>query len=727
MHKLIETALPLSDIQARGLRERTGAPGHPANLHMWWGRSPLVSTSVALRTALVDAPDSREELHSRLERAMAGSFADLGEKPTIFDPFSGFGGIPLVAQQMDLPVIAGDLNPVAVMLTKAAVEIPATFSNRQPVNPMSLVKNYTGTAGLAEDVAYYGEWMIQAARERLSELYPNEPDGQPMAWIWARTVRCPNPACGCQMPLASNFVLYGKAGNEIWAEPVHENGKIHFEIRNGSCQTEQTSNKIGKQGAIFRCPVCGSLTTDSYVKQMGKEHQLGAQMMAVVIDTPNGKKYLAPNSRQEIAADVPVPEDIPHGEIPDNLHWFSPPGFGMSNFADLFSPRQLTFLTTSCDLLKEVQDKVASDALAAGMSESGGSLSEGGAGALAYGQAVSIYLAFVIDKLADANSTICSWRTSGGGLRNTFGRQSIPMTWTYAEGNPFSGITGNFSGALKNVVAAIKKLPGGSQAKVYQGDAVTTQFPENVLVCTELPYYKSIGYAHLSDFFYIWLRQSLKTVFPELFGQMVTSKEELSTVGQYYGADPETCDREYKEKLQIVLEKLHQCAAADYPSLLFYELHKADIQAWEFDGADSNSISPWATIMEQLNEVGFSVTAVWPMRTSTTVDNADGLRILIVVRKNAKSRQTTKRGFINTLKRELPLLLERRFSAGVDEEDQLIVGIGCGLDIFTKYQRVINADGTTTNVRDALHIISQEIKEWMQSAAANAGETVEED
>ena len=727
MHKLIETALPLRDIQAMGLRERTGAPGHPANLHMWWGRSPLVSTSVALRTALVDAPDSREELHSRLERAMAGSFADLGEKPAIFDPFSGFGGIPLVAQQMDLPVIAGDLNPVAVMLTKAAVEIPATFSNRQPVNPMSLVKNYTGTAGLAEDVAYYGEWMIQAARERLSELYPNEPDGQPMAWIWARTVRCPNPACGCQMPLASNFVLYGKAGNEIWVEPVHENGKIRFEIRNGSCQTEQASNKIGKQGAIFRCPVCGSLTTDSYVKQMGKEHQLGAQMMAVVIDTPNGKQYLAPNSRQEIAADVPVPEDIPHGEIPDNLHWFSPPGFGMSNFADLFSPRQLTFLTTACDLLKEVQDKVASDALAAGMSESGGSLSEGGAGALAYGQAVSIYLAFVIDKLADANSTICSWRTSGGGLRNTFGRQSIPMTWTYAEGNPFSGITGNFSGSLKNVVAAIKKLPGGSHAAVYQGDAVTTQFPENVLVCTELPYYKSIGYAHLSDFFYIWMRQSLKAVFPELFSQMVTSKEELSTVGQYYGADPETCDREYKEKLQIVLEKLHQCAAADYPSLLFYELHKADIQAWEFDGADSNSISPWATIMEQLNEVGFSVTAVWPMRASTTVDNADGLRVLIVVRKNAKSGQTTKRGFINTLKRELPLLLERRFSAGVDEEDQLIAGIGCGLDIFTKFQRVINADGTTTNVRDALHIISQEIKEWMQSAAANAGETVEED
>lgn len=715
MKKLIETALPLSNIRASGLRERTGAAGHPANLHMWWGRSPLVSTKAALTAALVDAPDSQEELLQRLDRLQTGSYAEFGVKPTIYDPFSGFGGIPLIAQELDLPVIAGDLNPVAVMLTKAATEIPSKFSNLPPVNSMSLFKDYTGATGLAEDVAYYGEWMIQRAKEKLQGMYPNEPEGVPVAWVWARTVKCPNPACGCQMPLASSYILSGKAGNETWAEPVADNGKIRFEIRNGSCQKDSASNKIGKQGAIFRCPVCGSLTTDSYVKQMGQDHQLGAQMIAVVVDTPAGKQYLVPTPAQEAAADVPIPDDIPHGDIPDNPHWFSPPGFGLTSYSDLFSPRQLTFLTTACNLLAEVQDKVASDALAAGLSAAGGSLAEGGTGALAYGQAVSIYLAFVIDKLADSNSTICTWRTTGGSLRNTFGRQAIPMTWTYAEGNPFSSITGNFETALKNVVSAIKKLPSGGQVTVVQNDAVASDYPENVLVCTELPYYHSIGYAHLSDYFYIWMRRSLKEIFPDLFNQLVTSKDELSSVDRYFRKTIKDSEQEYVNKLRVALEKMMHACNPNYPSLLFFEFHKADLLACQ-----SDSLGPWEMLLENLYEVGFSVNAVWPIRASTVVENADGIRILIVVRKTDRTEKATRRTFVATLKRELSSLLETALCAGVDDEDKTIVGLGCGLSIFTKYVRVINADGTNMNLHDALQIIYQEIIDWMQRTADNS-------
>lgn len=715
MKKLIEVALPLAEINAKTIREKRLAPGHPTNLHLWWGRSPISSVQSALAASIVDAPDNEEELLERLNRVQNGNFTELGNKPTILDPFCGFGGIPLAAQALGLPVVAGDLNPVAVMLTKAVTEIPAKFSGCPPVNRTSIKKSYSGTEGLAEDVAYYGNWLREKAYDKLKSIYPTELEGNPAAWIWVRTVKCPNPACGCQMPLASSYVLRSKGNEDIWAEPVAQEGTVRFELKTGICPKEHISNKIGSQGAIFRCPACGSLTTDAYVKQMGQAHQLGAQMMAIVLETEDGIHYIAPNDLQQSAANVPVPEVIPPGEIPDNPHWFSPPGFGFKNYTDLFSPRQLAMLTTLCDLLCEAQDKVASDALAAGMNASGGGLAQGGTGALAYGQAIGVYLAFVIDKMADANSTICSWRTTGGGLRNTFGRQAIPMVWTFAEGNPFSTITGNFSTSLKNVVTAIKELPCGSEATVYQGDTVTTEFPKNVLICTELPYYKAIGYAHLSDFFYIWMRRSLKQIFPELFNQMVTSKEELSTVGQFYGREQKECEAEYEAKMNSVIEKLYECANPKYPSLLFYEFHKADRKAME-NYEDESVLSPWEVFTGNLVKAGFSISAVWPMRSEAASNRADGFRILVVVRKQEKTEQTTRRGFVATLKRELPEVTNTAFCAGVDDVDKIITALGCGLSIFTRYKRVMNADGSDMCIHDALQIVFQETTEILNAS-----------
>lgn len=712
MQKLIETALPLSSINARTISERTSAMGHPANMHMWWGRSPYFSSITAITAALVDAPDSQEELKNRLEKLEQGVYTEFGDKPVIFDPFSGCGGIPLAAQTLGLPVVAGDLNPVAVMLTKAISEIPALFSNQKSVNPYSLIKEYRGSEGLAEDVQYYGEWLEQKALEKLQKLYPNEPEGKPAAWIWARTVKCPNPACACKIPMASSFVINGKAGKETWVEPIVETGVIRFHLRTGKCPKEKETNKFGSYGAKFVCPACGEITTDAYVKEQGLKHELGAQLMALVVDTPNGKVYKKPNAVQEAAAMVPIPDDIPQGEIPDNAHWFGPPGFGITEYADLFSPRQLTMLTTFCELLKELQDKVASDALAAGMSPEGGSLAVGGAGALAYGQAISIYLAFVIDKMADRNSTVCSWNSSGGNPRATFGRQAIPMVWNYAEGNPFSSITGNFKTSLKNVVASIEELPCGGHVDVYQGDAVTAQYPKSCIVCAELPFYKAIGYAHLSDFFYIWMRRSLKSIFPDLFNQMVTSKEELSTVGQFYGRNPKECNQEYEEKMLRVLEKIYQASIKEYPSLLFYEFHKADANALTTALVDINA-SPWEIMISNMLKVGFAITAVWPMRSEAFSEKLDGTRILIVVRKVEKSEQTTRRAFINMMKRELPPKLKVLYSAGVDDCDKEIAGMGCGLSLFTRYKRVINADGSDMNVHDALQLIYQELIDYL--------------
>lgn len=722
MKKIIETALPLSAINAKTANEHTGSSGNPANLHMWWGRSPEYSSLFALTASLIDASEDKEELLRRLERIESNCYTELGDKPKIFDPFSGFGGMPLAAQRLGISAVAGDLNPVAVMLTKAATEIPYKFANRSPINQFSLFNDYVGLTGFAEDVEYYGEWMLKEASKKLSSLYPNEPEGQASAWIWVRTVKCPNPACGCRMPLASSFVINGKSGQETWAEPIAKDGMIHFEIRRGKWPKEKGSNKYGNRAARFICPACGEITSDEYVKQQGISRNMGTQMMAVLVDTDCGRIYKEPSDAQIRAADVKIPDDLPQGEIPNNLKWFSPPGFGFKEYSDLFSARQLTMLTTFCDLLIDVQNKAASDALAAGMSHEGGSLSDGGTGALAYGQAISIYLSFVIDKMADRNTTFCSWNSSSGVARATFGRQAIPMVWNFAEGNPFSKFSGNFKSALKSVVDAVRNLPCGSEVTVYQGDAVTVEYPKNVLTCTELPYYKSIGYAHLSDFFYIWMRRSLKPIFPELFIQMVTPKDELSTVAQYYGKEAQECELQYESKMRTVLEKLFQAADQNYPTLLYFEFHKVD---WDVMDNNSTKKSPFETIIQSLVDVGFATNALWPMRSEIQSDNADGFRILIVARKQYKTEQTTRRAFINTLKRELPDLLETAFCAGVDKYDKRMVAIGCGLSIATKYKRVINADGSSMTMHDALQIINQESKDYLQKEQERSGNGAE--
>lgn len=712
MKKLIEVALPLAEINAKTISEKKLAAGHPANLHLWWGRSPISSVQSALAASLIDAPESDEELKSRLARVQNGEVPEFGKKPTVLDPFCGFGGMPLAAQSIGLPAVASDLNPVAVILTKAATEIPVKFANLSPVNHSALRKQYSGTEGLAEDVAYYGNLLQEKAWEKLKDIYPNEPEGIPSAWIWARTVKCPNPACGCTMPLASSFILYSKGENEIWAEPVLQDEAIHFELKHGCCPKEKKSNKIGNQGAVFRCPVCGSLTTDAYVKQMGSSHELGAQMMAISLETEDEIKYIVPSEKQIHAANVPIPENAPPGEIPDNPHWFTPPGFGLKNYANLFSSRQLTMLTTFCDLLPEIQDKAASDALAAGMDASGSSLSNGGTGALAYGQAIGVYLAFVIDKIADANSTICSWRTTGNSLRNTFGRQAIPMVWTYAEGNPFSKITGNLSSALKSVVNAIRNLPIGSEVSVSQQDARTAMYPRNIMLCSELPYYKAIGYAALSDYFYIWLRKSLKAIYPDLFNPMVTNKDELSTCGQYDGKDARECEKLYEEQMQSILIKLAQCADKNFPQLIFFEFHKGDELA--LIESNEHPASPWEILIESMLHAEYEITAVWPMRSAAASEKADGTRVLIVARVHDKTEQTTRRGFAAALKKEFPFVYERMLCAGVDSCDEKIVGIGAGLSIFTRYKRVLNASGSDMKAHDALEIIYQEVVDFLK-------------
>ena len=692
----------MREIQSADVGEKVGSSGHPANMHIWWGRTPISSTEMILKSAVLNDDSAQEESSKEKLRK------DLPHTGiTVFDPFAGFGGIPLAAQRLGLRSVSGDLNPVAVMLNKAATEIPAQFAGVGPVHLNADHSLSIGAEGLASDIKYYGQWLFKKAKERLHPLYPRQEGKDVQAWLWTRTVKCPNPACGCDIPLATTFVLCSKPGQEFWAAPYYADKDLRFHIRSGPCPEEKLTNKFPGQGARFRCPACGTITEDEYVKKSGSKKEFGSALMAVLLDENGQRIFKEADEIQEASALIPFPDEVPIGTIPNNAHWFSPPGFGLTEYADLFTARQMTMLLCFSDLLKEVQDKAASDALAAGLSPSGGHISQGGTGALAYGQAIGIYLAILVDMLADHNSTVCSWDSASFRIRNTFRRQAIPMTWNYAEANPFTDVSGNYAALLKKLSETIASLPCGAESKVYHGDAITGQYPENVLVCTEIPYYRAIGYAHLSDFFYIWLRRSLQHIYPELFNQTVTSKEELSTVSQYYGEAPAAAKEKYETELKLVCQKLFAASTEEYPALIFFEYRRDDET-----NIRNGTRSHWDAIADGLISAGFTISVVLPLWDKKDAEKGISARVLIVCEKQQeKLSGITRRGFVSSFKRVFPERLVELLQ-NADPTDHRIIAMGCGLSIFSTYKAIVNADGSKMTTHDALQIIVQEMDEY---------------
>lgn len=734
MKKLIETALPLKALSLSAMGDKAHK-GHPGNMHLWWNRSPIDSSVALLKAVLTDVSEDEQQIRycEELISIANGDVVSITQKasefPTVCDPFSGFGGLAVAAQKVGLNVQAGDLNAVAVLLTKAATEIPSKFSNCTAVNPAAESKLYFGAQGLAADINYYGTWLKKQAQEQLSENYSNmDIDGESLpvySWVWVRTMKCPNPACGCQMPMASSYVLSKLKGKEYWAEPIVDDKRVRFLIHHGICPEEKETNKYGSNGSKFQCPCCSSITKDEEVKKAGKAGSLGVQLMAVSVSTTDGRIFVEPDEGQIKAASVSIPEDAPIGTIPTNSRWFSPPGFGMTEYADIYTSRQLLLLGTLCNLIPSAIDKAASDALSMGMSPEGGALEAGGCGALAYGQAIGVYLALTIGKLANFQSTICTWDNRNGNVRAAFTRQAIPMTWVFAEGNPFSSVTGNYDTMLKNVYESVAELYTGLPVVVKQDNAVTMQFPKNSILFTELPYYDNIGYADLSDYFYIWLRKCLRDVFPSLFEKVVTSKEELSSIPEHYDGDSSSAITAYRDGIKRLFKHFHDAAAEEYPSIVFYEYSKQDdknLGAFE----KGNELTSIEFLLDSLIKAGFAITGIWPVRTEKPNQRFESLRIAVIFRKkNAEAQNITRRGVINTLKRELPGMLDIAFYADIDELDKPIVGLGLGMSVLSRYKKVMNADGSDMDIHDALQLIHQETIDYIN--AHSADEQKEED
>jgi len=797
--KLIEVALPLEAINVASAREKSIRHGHPSTLHLWWARRPLAAARAVIFAQMVDDPSAhadifktekaQEKERQRLFKIMedlvqwanttneevlqrardeiwqswrstcaenadhprADQLFDRHKLPAFHDPFAGGGALPLEAQRLGLEAHASDLNPVAVLINKAMIEIPPKFAGRPPMNPQArkdkalFQKTWRGTQGLAEDVRYYGQWMGEEAEKRIGHLYPQveitagmakeRPDLQPLvgrkltviAWLWARTVKSPNPAfASVDVPLASTFMLSMKPGKETYVEPVVEHGGYRFTVKVGKPKDVEAARRGTKlsRGANFQCLMSGTPISGDYIKAEGKAGRMGARMMAIAAEGERTRVYLSPTPDMEAVALRARPEWKPEGDVPSRLTGGTCVPYGLTTWGDLFTPRQLVALTTFTDLVHEARERGKRDALAAGLPDDGKPLTAGGTGAIAYSDALAVYLAFVVDKEAESLSTICTWSAAPKNelVVSTFRRQALPMTWDFGEANPFADSSGSFG---KNVLAIARSVdvPLSSAALGVVSQADATRGAESIpnalaarpVVSTDPPYYDNIGYADLSDFFYVWLRRALKPSFPDLFSTLAVPKDDELVAAAYRHGSKESADAFFLRGMTQAMQRLAEQAHPAFPVSVYYAFKQSETDT----DAERGTVSTgWDTFLEAVIRAGFAITGTWPVRTergsrSTGIGtNALASSIVLVCRPRARDASTTtRREFVSALKAELPAALALLQRSNIAPVDLAQAAIGPGMAVFTHYAHVLDATGNPMTVREALALINQTLDE----------------
>ena len=758
--KLIEVALPLEAINREAVRENFIYRGNPSAVHKWWAQRPLAACRAVLFASLVDDPSSHpeefpteeeqqkerqrlfriiEELvkweNSNNEAVLNAARAEIlkstnGHPPPVLDPFCGGGSIPLEAQRLGLEAHASDLNPVAVLITKALIEIPPKFAGKPPFNPearkkLDHSKTWHGAEGLTQDVRYYGKWMRDEAEKRIGHLYPkvklpSEHDGGEatvIAWLWTRTVKCPNPACGAQMPLVRSFALSTRRGKETHVTPIVEGNKYRFTVKTGAVPPPGT---IGRRGA--KCVCCGSPAELEYIRSEAKAGRMHARLLAVVANGKLGRTYLSPDETQEQIALAAKPQWVPETELPERALGFRVQAYGMRRHADLFTSRQLVALTTFCDLLEQARVQIERDAAAAGLDDDPGTLGGRGIRAQAYADCVATYLAFAVDKTAEYNCTIVPWYSKEDRPKGIFARQAVPMVWDYAEVNPLGNIGGTFEASAKVVSAALEGCYAhGPLGQVRMADVAAIEPGPGVLISTDPPYYDNIGYADLSDFFYAWLRPMLKDSYGLLTSTIQVPKaEELVATPFRFDGDKEKAHSFFENGLRRAFERLRRAQNPAYPLTVYYAFKQAETN--EADENGSNNATPtstgWETLLEGLLTAGFSIHGTWPMRTERSSrsvglgTNALASSVVLVCRPRFEDAPlATRREFLNALKTELPTALKNLQSGNIAPVDLAQAAIGPGMAIYTRYSKVVDAEGKPLAIREALGLINQTLDE----------------
>ena len=748
--KLIEVALPLTVISDEGAREKAGGRlDHPSELHLWWARRPLAAARAVLWSSLVDDPSAhpdrfpteedqkleRKRLFGILERllswknskdpdVLAEARGEIkkscdGRLPNVLDPFCGGGTIPLEAQRLGLPSFGGDLNPVAVLISKTMVEIPPRFAGLPPVNPdaeaESGLKTYDRAQGLAEDIGFYGQWMRDRAFERIGHLYPKaalpaeEGGGEStvVAWIWARTVQSPDPSWDGHVPLVHSWILRSAKGNKpvAWVEPMvgRDTQSVSYRIREGGDPPQGT---LARTAAT--CIATGAPIPREYIKREALSGRLGAQMVAVVAEGRRGRKYLDP----AVIPELDRPEDTPSAKLSTNSQYMGAPLYGMDTTDSLFTDRQLLALSTFSNLIWEVRPVVEEHARRQGLADDGVRLRDGGSGATAYADAVVTYLAFVIDRCADKWNSLVEWQPGGGLVGHLFSRQAIPMVWDYAEANPFSSSTANWGGILNRVSKSITGLPTTGMGIVLQQDArERLEDVDSPMICTDPPYYDNVPYADISDFFYVWLRHNLAEVWPDETATLLTPKAEELVANPHRAGSREAAREHFEGGMAKVLERVADRQHPEFPATIFYAFKQQETKA------GGTASTGWETFLQGLVNAGLQITATWPLRTEKTSrmramkSVALASSVVIACRpRPPDAPAATLYEFRQALHAELSESVRLLQDQAVAPVDMAQSAIGPGMEVFSRYAGVIRADGTRLRVRDALVLINETLE-----------------
>ena len=770
--KLIEVALPLEAINKESQKENNPfTPMHPKGIHPWWARRTLASCRALVFSSLVDDPSARpdefpteeaqeterqrlfrliEQLvkweNSNDEKLLAAARKEIlkstgGNPPPVYDPFCGGGSIPLEAQRLGLEAHGSDLNPVAVMITKALIEIPPKFAGQPPVNPSARKQfgrdsGWKGAAGLAEDIRYYGQWMRDEAEKRIGRYYPKVElpreqgggEATVIAWLWARTVKCPNPACGCEMPLVRSFALSKKKGKEAWVEPIVDKEKktVRFEVRTGKGKPPEGT--VNRRGA--KCVCCGTAVPFDHIRGEGKSGRMGSRLMTIVAEGTRGRVYVDVNDKHEFIFKSITPSWYPDTELVGKAA-VNVPLYGMTKHKDLFTSRQLLALTTFSDLVGEARVKVLHDAMAAKMKDDANRLNDGGTGAVAYADAVATYLGLAISKLTSYSNNISFWNTHNENIVYLFARQAIPMSWDYVEPNVICGALD-----IKEMAAGIAKRIE-KHGQILEGNVFMSPIAESqnnntskYLVITDPPYYDNIGYADLSDYFYVWLRRSLRDLFPNIFHTILSPKDvEIVATPFRFGGDKKKAEQFFRDNIGIAFNCLRSQANPQFPLIVYYAFKQAEtdkVDDGDSDNYDANSQNEkneystgWETMLEGLMNAGFLIVGTWPLRTERPTGvkvgtNALASSIVLVCRpRPADATTVTRKEFLSALRRELPPALKELRQGNVAPVDLAQATIGPGMAVFSRYKAVLEASGEPMPVRTALQIINQELDAWL--------------
>ncbi len=799
--KLIEVALPLDAInEACAYEKMPGIGAHPRGIHLWWARRPLAAARAIIFAQFVNDPgyqtgsgfkygmnkkdaaverkrlfkiiedlvkwenSTNEEVLERARAEMrrswrevcdlnkdhpqAATLFDSKKIPAFHDPFAGGGAIPLEGQRLGLESYASDLNPVAVLINKAMIEIPPKFAGNKPVGPdiedqkkgreFTISQSWNGAAGIAEDVRRYGSWIRTEAIKRIGNLYPpveitrdmvkERPDLMPLlgqklaaiAWLWARTVKSPNPAFShVDVPLASTFILANKEGKEVYVLPIVEGNQYHFTVKIGTPPLDAKNGTKLARGANFKCLLSQTPIESDYIKAEGKAGRIGSKLMAVVAEGKRGRVYLTPNQAMEIIAASAVPTWKPELQLPGDLRAFWTPSYGVTHFHHLFTNRQLVALTTLSDLIIEAREKIHRDAIAAGMTDDKVGFESGGSTATAYSEAISIYLAFTLDRCADFSNSVTRWVPGNQKVMNLFGKQAIPMTWDYPEAAILADTVGGFAPASEYIADCIEKLTPAAMGFATQADAQSQIISRNKIISTDPPYYDNIGYADLSDFFYVWLRRTLHSFLPTLFATMAVPKAEELIATPYRHGSKGKAEAFFLEGMTQVIHNLVELGHPAYPVTIYYAFKQS-----ETSDEDGTSSTGWETFLTAIIHAGFSIVGTWPLRSEQEFrmigmgTNALASSVVLVCRKRpAEALSISRREFMRELTAILPEALDE-MTRGVGEERSPVAPvdlsqsiIGPGMAVFSKYAAVLEADGSKMNVRTALQLINRFLAE----------------